>query len=98
MPSNCPQALVRIRRGLERENYGVNYREAQQAIDAEVPNNVAARQRAYLLLKAHGERLCKRTNPKCDLCPLRPDCAYYAGRHRGRAMATESARLQPPSG
>ena len=63
------------------------YREAQQAIEAEVPGKFDARQRAYLLLKIHGQQLCKRTSPKCPECPVRPHCAYAAGHLRGRAAA-----------
>ena len=70
VPSNCPQVLVRILHGQERENYGVNYREAQQAIAAEVPETLDARKRAYLLLKRHGQEICKRTKPKCEKCPV----------------------------
>ncbi len=76
VPSNCPQVLVRIQRGRERENYGVTYKEAQAAIEAEVPKNFEARARAYLLLKQHGQELCKRTKPKCDRCPVRAACAF----------------------
>ena len=84
VPSNGTQVLVRIQRGRERENYGVNYREAQQAIEAEVPEKFDARTRAYLLLKRHGQELCKRTNPKCDRCPVSSSCAFFAGSLRGR--------------
>jgi endonuclease-3 len=76
VPSNCPQVLVRIQTGREGENYGVTYRKAQQRIEKEVPKNFEARQRAYLLLKHHGQELCKRTNPKCDRCPVNAACAY----------------------
>jgi endonuclease-3 len=85
VPSNCPYVLVRIQRGMERENYGVTYREAQQAIAAEVPEKFDARMRAYLLLKRHGQELCKRTKPRCTECPVSSSCAYFAGRHRGRS-------------
>jgi endonuclease III len=85
VPSNCPHVLVRIQRGRERENYGVTYREAQEAIDAEIPGNFDARTRAYLLLKRHGQTLCKRSNPKCDECPVNASCAFAAGKHRGRS-------------
>ncbi len=88
VPSNCPHVLVRIQRGLERENYGVNYRLAQQAIADEIAGNVEERTRAYLILKRHGQELCKRTKPKCDACPVRTICAYHAGNHRGRASLT----------
>lgn len=85
VPSNCPHVLVRIQRGQERENYGVTYREAQEAITAEVAENFDARTRAYLLLKRHGQELCKRTKPRCDQCPVNSCCAFFAGNRRGRA-------------
>ncbi len=83
VPSNCPHVLVRIQHGKERENYGVNYREAQQDIEAEIPEKFDARTRAYLLLKRHGQELCKRTKPKCGECPVSAACAYFAGKRRG---------------
>ena len=83
VPSNCPHVLVRILHGQERENYGVTYREAQQAIAAEVPEKFDARMRAYLLLKRHGQEICKSTKPKCDKCPVSAKCAFFAGRRRG---------------
>ncbi len=76
VPSNCPHVLVRILHGPERENYNVTYREAQEYIEAEIPSKLDARCRAYLLVKHHGQQLCKRTNPKCDRCPVRNACSY----------------------
>jgi len=87
IPSNCPHVLVRIRQGSEHENYGGTYRDAQQAIEAEVPKSFDARIRAYLLLKRHGQELCKRTRPKCPECPVRSSCAFFAGKLRGRSAA-----------
>ncbi len=84
VPSNCPHVLVRIQRGLERKNYGVTYKEAQQAIAEEVPEKFDARIRAYLLLKRHGQELCKRTKPRCTQCPVKSSCAFFAGNRRGR--------------
>ena len=76
VPSNCPHVLVRIRRGRDLENYGRNYKAAQDIIAAEVPANLDARTRAYLLLKCHGQQLCRATHPKCDVCPAAPFCAF----------------------
>lgn len=87
VPSNCPYVLVRILRGRERENYGVTYTEAQRLIASEVPETLEARSRAYLLLKHHGQELCKRTNPKCPQCPVKTDCAFFYGNYRGRGIA-----------
>jgi len=85
VPSNCPHVLVRIQVGLERENYGVTYREAQTLIEAEVPEQFHARIRTYLLLKVHGQTVCKRSKPKCSECPVSAHCAYFAGKDRGRS-------------
>jgi len=76
VPSNCPSVLARVRNGHEAKNYTTSYREAQHMIDSEIPATFDARIRAYLLLKLHGQELCKRTNPKCDQCPLRAACAF----------------------
>lgn len=84
VPSNCTHVLVRIEHGQERENYGHNYRGAQQLIAAALPAKFDARIRAYLLLKCHGQTLCKRTNPKCSACPVSASCAFFAGKMRAR--------------
>jgi adenine-specific DNA glycosylase len=93
IPSNCPHVLVRILLGRERENYGVNYREAQDAVESQIAASFDARTRAYLLLKHHGQTICKRTNPKCDVCPVNVECAYFSGNNRGRPPA--SKKLTP---
>jgi endonuclease-3 len=85
VPSNCPQVLVRILRGVEMD-YGKTYREAQQLVAEGVSEKFEPRVRAYLLLKRHGQETCKRTNPKCEVCAVRGTCAYYA-RLRGTARA-----------
>lgn len=97
VPSNCVHVVVRLLRGREHENYGLTYRESQAAIEAEFPRTFEARQHVYLLIKEHGQKLCKRTNPKCSECPIRDKCAYFAGIHRGRGTLKKrqasSARL-----
>lgn len=82
VPSNCPHVLVRMAHGLERESYSATYREAQQLIQKEIPDQFHARQRAYLLLKVHGQTNCK-TKPKCAVCPIAAHCAYAQGVTRG---------------
>ena len=34
--------------------------------------------RAHLLLKMHGQTICKRARPLCEQCPVTRDCAYFA--------------------
>lgn len=79
VPSNCPHVLVRVRFGHELENYGRNYKAAQEIVAAEVPAAFEARIRAYLLLKCHGQQLCRGSHPKCDACPAAPLCAFVKG-------------------
>lgn len=86
VPSNCPYVLVRIQHGQEPENYSATYRKAQQAIQAEVAENFDARVRAYLLLKRHGQELCKGAKPKCTECPVNSSCAFFASNRRGRSI------------
>jgi endonuclease-3 len=76
VPSNCTVVLERIQNGREQKNYNASYRAAQRMIDSEVAATFDARVRAYLLLKRHGQQLCKRTNPKCNECPVRAACAF----------------------
>ena len=76
VPSNCTGVLARIQLGRESDNYTTSYREAQRMIDDEIPATFDARIRAYLLLKRHGQQLCKRSNPKCSECPLQSICAF----------------------
>ena len=90
VPSNCPHVLVRVQAGQERENYGTTYREAQRMIEDELSATFDSRTRAYLLLKHHGQQICKTSNPKCGTCPVAPDCAFFAGKLRGRANSVKS--------
>ena len=96
VPSSCPQVLVRIESGHPSEKYNVNYREAQEIIQSQVADTVAARTRAYLLIRRHGQQVCKRSGPKCSICPVAGSCAFFAATSRvsakSRARPARSAR------
>lgn len=77
VPSACPAVPQRILFGEEDRNYGAGYRAAQEAMTAELPESFDARQRAYLLLKRHGAEICKRTKPKCEICPVSAMCEFF---------------------
>jgi endonuclease-3 len=77
VPSACIGVPQRILFGEENKNYAAGYRAAQEAMTAELPEKFDARQRAYLLLKRHGAEICKRTKPKCEICPVSRMCAYF---------------------
>ncbi len=77
VPSNCVEVPVRLLLGEPKNNYPQNYRAAQEALRAELPAECHALLRAYLLLKQHGQEICKRTRPLCEQCPVSSDCAYF---------------------
>jgi endonuclease-3 len=77
VPANCVHVLLRLGFGRESKNYAANYRTSAEAIEAEIPETHAARMRAYLLIKEHGQTLCKMARPKCEECPVSGECEYY---------------------
>jgi endonuclease-3 len=84
VPSSCPQVLVRIESGLPHATYNANYRDSQQIIQDQLADTFAARTRAYLLVHRHGHQVCKRSSPKCGICPIARSCAFFASASRTR--------------
>jgi endonuclease III len=78
VPSNCVHVLDRIRHPKETQNYSAAYRDAQRALSAELSAKFDVRTRSYLLLKKHGQEICKRTNPRCSECLVSAKCAFFA--------------------
>jgi endonuclease III len=76
IPGNGVRVPLRIGFGEETKNYAESYRAAQEYVDAEIPRTFSARRRAYLLLKKHGEEIC-RTKPLCEECAVSKDCVYF---------------------
>lgn len=75
-PAGGLQVLTRLGLCEEGKSFTQTYKGARAAIAAGVPADYAARRRAYLLLKAHGHRLCRRSAPLCEECPLAEGCPY----------------------
>jgi endonuclease III len=80
VPSACPGVPQRILFGSEDKNYSAGYRAAQEAMAELLSEKFEVRQRAYLLLKRHGQEICKRTKPKCEICPIAGMCSYFQER------------------
>jgi endonuclease III len=77
IPGNCIRVPLRLGFGEEKKSYAASYRSAQERLAAELPPEFPALQRAYLLLKIHGESLCKNTRPLCEECPVSSACLYF---------------------
>lgn len=77
VPSACVAVPMRLWFGEPGKNYAADYRAAREILSAGLAETVEARQRAYLLLKKHGQEICKRSTPRCEICPLTGQCAYF---------------------
>jgi endonuclease III len=77
VPSAFIAVPMRLWFGDTGKNYAADYRAAREILNAGLPETFEARQRAYLLLKKHGQETCKRSTPKCEICPLTGQCAYF---------------------
>jgi endonuclease III len=83
VPSNCVHVPLRLGFGKARKNYAADYRAAQEAIRTALPEDCSTLLRAYLLLQRHGQELCKRSRPKCDVCPVTMHCLYFQATRSG---------------
>lgn len=78
--SNALRVLVRLGFSKVEKDYGRMYRNAAAAVAGDLPTDfrwlVAARE----LLRRHGQELCKRNGPRCEVCPLSGRCvAFHTG-------------------
>ncbi len=77
LESNGLRALLRLGFGEEKKSYSTTYRLVQQAVKEELCEDYAWLIQSHLLLRRHGQELCRRSEPLCDSCPLARDCEYY---------------------
>jgi endonuclease-3 len=77
LDSNGLRVLLRLGFGKEDKNYARSYRSAQAAAQLELPKKFDVLIEAHQLLRRHGRELCKTKHPRCEACPLRPDCVYF---------------------
>jgi endonuclease III len=76
VPSAFVEVPTRLWFGKAGKNYAADYRAAREILSSGLAQTLEARQRAYLLLKKHGQQTCKRSHPKCEICPLTGQCTY----------------------
>jgi endonuclease III len=75
LESNGLRVLLRLGFAEEQKNYSASYRLAQKAVEGE--QDYSKLIQAHLLLRRHGQEVCKRSKPECGKCPLAPDCEFY---------------------
>ena len=76
LESNGLRVLCRIGIAEEQKNYSATYRLVQDGLRDQLPNECDALIRAHLLLRQHGQELCKRSKPLCGECPVKRECRY----------------------
>jgi endonuclease-3 len=74
--SNGLRVLVRLGLIREEKSYALTYA-ASRELAKDLSDEAGVMQDAHLLLKQHGQTLCKRSTPKCDVCPLASACAWF---------------------
>ena len=74
LDSNALRVLLRLGYGKESREWKRSYRSAQAEAAGELPGTPAPLRSAYLLLKHHGQTLCRRSAPRCRECPLQAEC------------------------
>ncbi len=78
--SNALRVLVRLGFGEEDESYSRMYRAAGKAVAPQLPEDFSWLVRAHQLLRRHGQEVCKRSVPLCEVCPLRDGCRWFLAR------------------
>jgi endonuclease III len=74
--SNALRVLCRLGFVEEAKSYSTTYRKAATKAASEVKDAKTARS-LHLLLRRHGQEVCKTSEPRCGLCPLRETCDWY---------------------
>jgi endonuclease-3 len=77
LDSNGLRVLLRLGFGQEKKSYSTTYRLIQESVEPGVEVNCSWLIQAHLLLRHHGQELCKRAKPECRKCPLASDCEFY---------------------
>jgi len=76
LDSNGLRVLIRLGYGREGKSYAASYRSAQEAAAPRLEPRCDRLIRAHLLLRRHGQTLCRRSRPRCEACPVASVCAY----------------------
>ena len=74
--SNGLRVLVRLGYAKEDANYAKTYRAAAEAVAPELPDDRAWLVAAHQLLRRHGQQTCRRSEPRCEVCPLAKGCEF----------------------
>ena len=83
LDSNGARTMVRLGYGVDHKNYATMYRSVRDAAAKELRDDFDWLIDAHLLLRRHGQEVCKTSSPRCEMCSVRAECAYAAARVAG---------------
>lgn len=78
LDSNGLRVLTRLGFAAEQKSYAATYRAVRAAVEPELSNDVEGLIATHLLLRRHGQEVCRRSRPLCSACSLRPRCRIGA--------------------
>lgn len=76
LESNGLRVLVRLGFTQQQSSYSASYKAAVAALKEQGAMERDWLIKAYVVLRAHGQALCKRAAPNCIACPLDKSCAH----------------------
>jgi endonuclease-3 len=98
LDSNGLRTLLRIGYGTEHKSYTTMYRSVRDAARAEAVPDFDWLIDAHLLLRAHGQTVCKTSSPRCESCVIQSDCAFVTLRRSARSPSRAGrGRRSPPT-
>jgi endonuclease III len=74
--ANGMRVLGRLGYGKPNANGPAAYRQIGEALAPDLSRDYNWLIQAHQLLRRHGQDIC-RTTPRCEACPLAPDCAWF---------------------
>jgi endonuclease-3 len=77
--SNGLRVLVRLGIIREEKTYAKAYAAGREAGKTLPASDIPGMQEAHLLLRLHGQMLCRRNAPVCGACPLAAGCGFARG-------------------
>ena len=79
---NGSRVLTRIGYGRVQKSYGATYRSIQESLHEELPSDAAYLAGAHVLLRQHGQTVCRNNVPLCRTCPATALCSFFEVRKK----------------
>lgn len=82
LESNGLRTLTRVGFGRAAKSYSATYKSVREATLEGLPADPALLGAAFLLLRKHGQQICRHSEPQCSGCPVSGECAHAVAARR----------------